>query len=250
MAADTRGENLPVYTVLVPLYREERLVTQLVAALGRLQWPASRLDIKLIVEEDDLPTRRAVERAVSGAPFEVVVVPAAAPRTKPKALAYALPFARGHFVTIYDAEDRPHPGQLREAYAVFRRSDPGLACLQAPIVIDDPGKSRIARLFAAEYSALFDGLLPALVALRLPLPLGGTSNHFRREALENVCGWDPYNVTEDADLGIRLARFGYRTGILDPADRRGGARRPDALAQAAHALVQGLDAPCQQNNFS
>jgi cellulose synthase/poly-beta-1,6-N-acetylglucosamine synthase-like glycosyltransferase len=208
------ARETPVYTVLVPLAGEERIVEELVADLRRLDWPADRLDIKIIVEGDDRPTRRAVERAVSGPPIEIVVVPPSLPRTKPKALAYALTFARGRFVTIYDAEDRPHPMQLREAFAAFSRAGPEVACLQAPIVVDNAKAGWIAQLFSMEYSALFDGLLPALAALGLPLPLGGTSNHFRREALEAVGGWDPFNVTEDADLGIRLARFGFRSATL------------------------------------
>ena len=210
----TGEEGLPTYTVLVPLLHEAHIVGQLVAGLDRLAWPRDRLDIKLIVEEDDRPTRAAAARAARGPPYEIVVVPPGGPRTKPMALQYALTFARGDFVTIYDAEDRPHPDQLREAFHAFRSADEGLACLQAPIIIDNPGASLLARLFAIEYSTLFDGLLPALVRLKLPLPLGGTSNHFRRSALEEVGGWDPYNVTEDADLGIRLVRFGHRVGMI------------------------------------
>lgn len=175
----TDEKSLPVYTVLVPLLHEAHIVGQLVAGLDRLAWPRDRLDIKLIVEEDDRPTRAAAARTAQGPPYEIVVVPPGGPRTKPMALQYALTFARGDFVTIYDAEDRPHPDQLREAFQAFRSADEGLACLQAPIVIDNPGASRLARLFAIEYSTLFDGLLPALARLGLPLPLGGTSNHFR-----------------------------------------------------------------------
>jgi cellulose synthase/poly-beta-1,6-N-acetylglucosamine synthase-like glycosyltransferase len=213
-ALTTHTDSLPIYTILVPLYREAELVGDIIAALRRLEWPRDKLDIKIIVEADDAETRERAARIACEPPFEVIVVPPTMPRTKPKALTYALPFARGELVTIYDAEDRPHPRQLREAHAVFSRADERLACLQAPIVIDNSEASFISQHFAVEYSALFDGLLPALADLRLPLPLGGTSNHFRREALEHVGGWDPYNVTEDADLGVRLARFGYSTGTI------------------------------------
>ena len=208
-------EELPVYTILVPLYRETpRVVAELIAALDEIDWPRDRLDIKLLVEADDGPTRRAAEAFAGGPPYEVIAVPAIGPRTKPKALAFAQGMARGDFLTIYDAEDRPHPGQLREAYATFRLAGPEVACLQAPIVIDNRRASLVARLFAVEYSALFDGLLPALAEIGLPLPLGGTSNHFRRAFLDAVGGWDPFNVTEDADLGIRLARCGLRSATL------------------------------------
>ena len=199
----------------MPLLHEAHLVPDLVAALGRLDWPRERLDIKLIVEADDPDTIAAAETWGRYPPFEVVVVPAGQPRTKPKALSFALPFARGEFVTVYDAEDQPHPRQLRMAYATFLRSPHEVACLQATLAVDNGDASLLARLFAIEYSALFDGLLPTLAALDMPLPLGGTSNHFRREALVEVGGWDPFNVTEDADLGLRLARFGYRSGTID-----------------------------------
>jgi cellulose synthase/poly-beta-1,6-N-acetylglucosamine synthase-like glycosyltransferase len=176
-------------------------------------WPRDRLDIKLVLEEDDIETRAEVERYLPGPPFDVIVVPRIGPRTKPKALAFAHLFSRGAFVTVYDAEDDPHPRQLREAFARFR-AEPELACVQAPLLIDNPDPTWIARLFAIEYSALFDGLLPYLASKGLPLPLGGTSNHFRRAALDEIGGWDPFNVTEDADIGLRLARGGYRVGTI------------------------------------
>jgi cellulose synthase/poly-beta-1,6-N-acetylglucosamine synthase-like glycosyltransferase len=207
-------DALPTYTVLVPLYGEARIVADLVHGLQSLDWPPDKLDVKLILEADDEETRRVAERAIEGTRFEIVVAPPVPPRTKPRALVVALGSARGELVTVYDAEDRPHPMQLREAHAAFSRAGPELACVQAPLLIDNLKAGALARYFALEYAALFDGLLPALAALHMPLPLGGTSNHFRREALEKVGGWDPYNVTEDADLGMRLARFGYRCDTI------------------------------------
>ena len=204
----------PVYTVLVPLRHEAHMIPQIVAGLDRLIWPRDRLDIKLVIDADDIDTLSVARALAAEPPYEVVEVPAGGPRTKPMALQYALAFARGSFVTVYDAEDRPHPGQLAEAYVTFSAATGPLACLQAPLLVDNDGAGWLPALFAIEYAALFDGLLPSLAHHRLPLPLGGTSNHFRRGALEHVGGWDPYNVTEDADLGIRLARFGYHTGTI------------------------------------
>jgi cellulose synthase/poly-beta-1,6-N-acetylglucosamine synthase-like glycosyltransferase len=209
--------DLPVYSVLVPLHGEAQMIPGLVAALDALDWPHERLDVKLILEESDRATVAAARSLAPRPHLEVVVVPKGGPQTKPKALDYALPLARGEFVTVYDAEDRPHPRQLREAYATFCASGPEVACLQAGLVIDNAHQGWLPLLFSIEYAALFDGLLPALASLKMPLPLGGTSNHFRKAALERVGGWDPYNVTEDADLGLRLARFGYRCATLDMA---------------------------------
>ena len=211
---ESPGETLPVYTVMVAVYREAAVVPQLIAALDAIDWPRSLLDVKLVCEADDHETIEAIRLAGPGCHVEVVTVPAMAPRTKPKALTYALAGARGEFLTIYDAEDRPHPQQLREAYHAFRLGPPDLVCLQAPLVIGNAGDSWISAVFALEYSALFRRLLPALGFYRLPLPLGGTSNHFKTALLKHSGGWDPYNVTEDADLGMRLCRMGFRSSTL------------------------------------
>ena len=206
--------ELPVYTVLVALYREEAVVGQLVGALERLDWPKSRLDIKLVCEADDDATIEAIQRADPGPHIELVRVPPSLPRTKPKALTYALSGARGTFIAVYDAEDRPHPQQLREAHASFREQPDEVACLQAPLIISNAHSSWLSACFALEYSGLFRCLLPVLAAQKLPIPLGGTSNHFRTAALRRAGAWDPYNVTEDADIGLRLHRLGYRCGVI------------------------------------
>ena len=206
--------DLPLYTILVPLHDEAGIVPDLVAAISALNYPREKLDVKLILEPDDPETIAAVNLIKLDPCFEIVYVPLLGPRTKPKALRAAMPFVRGEFVVIYDAEDRPHPDQLRKAYEKLRPGEPGLACVQAKLAIDHKHWSFLAAHFRAEYSGLFDVLLPVLARLRLPLPLGGTSNHFRSSALRTVGAWDPHNVTEDADLGVRLARFRYTTDIL------------------------------------
>jgi hypothetical protein len=208
------GDDVPLYSIIVALYREARSVPGLVAALASLDYPKERLDIKLVVECDDMETRLALDLMDLGAPFEIVVAPTAGPRTKPKALNAALPFARGRYVAVFDAEDRPEPQQLRIALSAFEAGDPSLACVQARLTIDNTADNWLTRLFTAEYAALFDVFLPGLAAWRMPLPLGGTSNHFRTTTLRTLGGWDPYNVTEDADLGIRLARAGYHTMLV------------------------------------
>lgn len=207
-------EILPVYTVMVALYREAAVVRQLIGSLERIDWPRSRLDIKLVCEADDSETISAIKALRLGQQFEIIAVPPIGPRTKPKALSYALAGTRGDYVAIYDAEDRPHLGQLKEAYASFRAAPEDIACLQAPLIISNMQDSWISALFSLEYSALFRGLLPVLARYRMPLPLGGTSNHFRTDVLKAAGGWDPYNVTEDADLGMRLYRLGYRSQTI------------------------------------
>ncbi|ODA67056.1 Beta-monoglucosyldiacylglycerol synthase [Methyloligella halotolerans] len=206
---------LPVYTLLVPLLREAAVVGRLTDALKRLDYPAAKLDIKLILEETDHETLAAVRALRLPGNFELVVAPDFAPRTKPKALNFAMPLARGDYVVIYDAEDLPEPDQLRKALHGFRVGPPNLACVQAKLNLYNAGQSWLTKQFTLEYTALFDGLLPALSAFGLPIPLGGTSNHFRISALKWLSGWDAYNVTEDADLGIRLARAGYSCGVID-----------------------------------
>ena len=198
--------DLPNYSVLVPLYREQEVIGQLITSLKRLNWPASKLDIKLVCEKDDFDTVSAIRRERLPLNFELVLVPSGGPKTKPKALNYALQFARGEIVAVFDAEDRPHPDQLLEAWQTFQAEGDKLACVQAPLIIGNFRHNLLTRMFAFEYAALFRGLLPWLASRGLVIPLGGTSNHFRRSCLEEVGGWDAYNVTEDADLGDRRPR--------------------------------------------
>ena len=178
-------------------------------------YPAEKLDVIVAVEADDRDTRAAIAARNTRIPITVIPVPTEGPRTKPKALNVALPFARGTFTVIYDAEDRPESNQLRHALQAFRAGGDDLACVQARLCIDNTSDSWLARLFTAEYAGQFDVFLPGLVAMRVPFPLGGSSNHFYTATLREVGGWDPYNVTEDADLGMRLARFGRRSDVID-----------------------------------
>ena len=208
-------DRLPVYTVICALYREAASAGELLAALARLDYPREKLDIVIALEADDHDTRAAIEKRIGCLPVTLVTVPASGPRTKPKALNAALPFARGSFTVIYDAEDRPEPDQLRRALQAFGAGGDRLACVQAKLCIDNTGDGWLARMFTAEYAGQFDVFLPGLAAMRLPLPLGGSSNHFRTATLRAIGGWDAYNVTEDADLGIRLSRFGYRTAVIN-----------------------------------
>lgn len=202
--------ELPVYTVVAALYREAESVGPLVDALEALDYPREKLDMILVIEPDDLATRAALARLKPRSHLRVLIAPDAAPQTKPKALNYALAFARGSFIAIFDAEDRPAPDQLRAALAAFDAADPSTACVQASLCIDNLTHNWLSRTFLAEYAGQFALFLPGLAALGLPLPLGGSSNHFRTDVLRTIGGWDPHNVTEDADLGFRLARFGYR----------------------------------------
>jgi cellulose synthase/poly-beta-1,6-N-acetylglucosamine synthase-like glycosyltransferase len=209
------AHELPVYTVLVPAYHEAEILPQLLAALDAIEYPADRLDVKLLIEEDDEATMAAAVAARPGPHVEIVTVPVAAPRTKPKACNYGLSRARGDIVTIYDAEDHPSPLQLRQVVAAFAQVGPETVCLQAKLSYHNAEQNLITKWFTIEYATWFEYFLPGLVAMGMPVPLGGTSNHIRRAALEEVGAWDPFNVTEDADLGIRLHRRGYRSGVLE-----------------------------------
>lgn len=212
-------EELPIYTVLVPVYREANIVADLISNLGQLDYPAEKLEILLLLEEDDDETRSVAMAADCPDTIRFVTVPKGGPQTKPKACNIGLFFARGDFLVIYDAEDRPDPDQLKKAVIAFGRADDagnhGLVCVQAALNYWNAEENVLTRMFTLEYSFWFDYMLPGLEALRLPIPLGGTSNHFRTAKLRLLGGWDPYNVTEDADLGIRAAALGYTVGVIN-----------------------------------
>lgn len=212
--AARRDETLPVYSILIPMYHEPETVPQMVAALAALDYPAHKKDVQFLLEADDEATRAAVRRSDLPPGFRVTVVPVSHPRTKPKACNVGLAQARGEYLVIYDAEDRPEPDQLKKAVAAFSQCPPDVVCLQSRLNFYNPRQNLLARWFTAEYSAWFDLSLPGLCALGSVIPLGGTSNHFKTDALREMFGWDAFNVTEDCDLGIRIYRMGYRSRML------------------------------------
>ncbi len=215
MVAMLQDHELPIYTVLVPMYREPDTLPILSAALRNMDYPLSKLDIKLVLEADDEETIQAAKDLGLEAIFEIIRVPPSLPKTKPKACNYALTFSRGELVTIYDAEDKPEPDQLKKVVAAFRQASDDTVCIQARLNYFNANENWLTRMFTLEYSLWFDFYLPALEKLKIPIPLGGTSNHFKMDVLRKVQAWDPYNVTEDADLGVRITQLGYRVGVVN-----------------------------------
>ncbi len=207
--------TLPVYTILLPLYREPRkVIEQLVASIRSLDYPQEKLDVLFLIEEDDVETLKACKETHPPYNVRFILIPRGIPKTKPRACNFGLAFARGEFLTIYDAEDIPEKDQLKKAVVAFSKLPKEYICLQAALNFYNTSQNLLTRLFTLEYSFWFDYLLPGLFRLRLPIPLGGTSNHFRTEALRALGGWDPFNVTEDADLGLRAHYRGFRVGVL------------------------------------
>jgi cellulose synthase/poly-beta-1,6-N-acetylglucosamine synthase-like glycosyltransferase len=207
--------DLPTYTILVPVFREANIVGLLMDNLRNLDYPASKLEILLLIEEVDEETLEAARAARPPETVTFILIPDGAPRTKPRACNVGLFFAKGEYLVIYDAEDRPELDQLKKAVVAFRRGDEKLVCVQAALNYYNSTENFLTRMFTLEYSFWFDYMLPGLERLRLPIPLGGTSNHFRTATLRQLGGWDPFNVTEDADLGIRAAAKGYKVGVIN-----------------------------------
>ncbi|HEY6407062.1 MAG TPA: glycosyltransferase, partial [Ktedonobacteraceae bacterium] len=205
----------PYYTILCPLYREERVVPQFVKAMLELDYPPEKLQILFLTEVDDAGTRNAIRALALPSHFKIVTVPDGEPRTKPRACNFGLMQAVGQYVVIFDAEDIPDPAQLKKAVLTFANHGPNLACVQAKLNFYNPYQNVLTRWFTAEYSLWFDLILPGLQHAKLSLPLGGTSNHFPTQILRALGGWDAFNVTEDCDLGLRLSRYQMETVVLN-----------------------------------
>lgn len=231
--------SLPVYTIVVPLYRERGVLARLTGALAKLDYPLTKLDIKLVVEADDRETRDALARMALPGAFEIVVAPAGRPRTKPRALNVALPLARGAFTVVYDAEDVPEPDQLRLAVAAFARSEPDVACLQARLVIDNTADNWLTRFFTVEYATLFDVINPGLCVLDLPVPLGGTSNHFRAIRQQT----HPSRARPAYGLPLSPDRFPTTLSSGTPGLHGAGPSKSGNLARHRASYFRGRGAP-------
>ncbi len=210
-----QDNNWPSYTIFCPLYKEWSVLPQFITAIERLEYPKNKLQVLLLLEEDDRETIEQVKKYTLPSYLQVIIVPHSLPKTKPKALNYGLLFAKGRYCVVYDAEDIPDRLQLKKAVLAFQKSQNNTICIQAKLNFYNPHQNVLTKIFTLEYSLWFDLVLTGIQSLKGPIPLGGTSNHFRTENLKTMEGWDAFNVTEDCDLGIRIAKKGYRTAIID-----------------------------------
>lgn len=209
------GKEWPKYMVILPMYHEGDVVGKLVEGMRKLDYPTDRLEIRLLIEEDDQETMTAAKALNLQPPFVITPIPVSYPRTKPKACNVAIQEGDFDYLVIYDAEDQPESDQLKKAAVAFSRCPDNVACIQGKLCFYNSTHNLLTRLFTIDYSTWFGLCLPGLDAYDAPIPLGGTSNHFRLDVLRQVGGWDEYNVTEDCDLGLRLFARGWRTRVLD-----------------------------------
>ncbi len=210
-----KDEDLPLYTILCPLYKEAKILPHFIGNIDRIDWPKEKLEVILLLEEDDKETISASQNIFIPSYIRTLIVPQSQPKTKPKACNYGLAYSQGEYLVIYDAEDEPDPLQLKKAYLAFKKLGDRVVCLQSKLNYYNTHHNVLTRLFTTEYSLWFDLILPGLQAAEAVIPLGGTSNHFKTEKLKELHGWDPFNVTEDCDLGARLFKNGYKTALLD-----------------------------------
>lgn len=245
----TPDDDLPIYTILVPVFREANVIEKVLANIGSLDYPHAKLDVLVLLEEDDTRTIEMVKKIKPPEYVRLLVVPRGQPQTKPRACNYGLTFARGEYVVIYDAEDRPEPDQLRQAVTAFELDDferehidpqrRRLVCVQAALNYFNADYNVLTRMFAVEYAHWFDSMLPGMDAMNIPIPLGGTSNHFRTAPLIEMGAWDPYNVTEDADLGLRVSAYGYRIGVIDSTTWEEATSRVSAWVRQRTRWIKG-----------
>ncbi|RLI46151.1 glycosyl transferase [Candidatus Bathyarchaeota archaeon] len=223
------AKELPVYTILVPVYKEAKVLLQIMENIYKMDYPKDKLDIKILFEEDDEETLREARKlglfGITKAKtaqhrnflkiFDPIIIPKGEIKTKPRACNYGLLRAKGEYVVIFDAEDDPEPDQLKKAIIAFQSIRQDRACFQSHLIFYNSKENLLTRWFSLEYQYRYDYYLEGLSAINAPIPLGGTSNHFRTKQLLELGSWDPHNVTEDADLGMRICKKGLETGMLN-----------------------------------
>ncbi len=206
----------PCVSIMVPLYKEREIAGALIRRLQRLTYPKALLDVILVLEEKDDVTRKALANVALPSWIRTIEVPELnGLTTKPRAMNYALDFCRGDILGVWDAEDAPQPDQIQRVVRHFAQAAPDVVCLQGVLDYYNPRTNWRSRCFTIEYNSWFRVVLPGIARLGLVIPLGGTTFFFRRDKLLELGGWDAHNVTEDADLGVRLSRAGYRTEMVD-----------------------------------
>ncbi len=222
---DIEEVKFPTYTIMLPLYREEKIViSTLVKNIENIKYCKNKLKVLILIENHDQQTINFLAETILPNNFEIITVPPGYPQTKARACNYGLQFVQSQYLVIYDAEDRPDALQLRKsvdyfnAYAEKQKknkfSASRLVCLQAYLNFFNEDESIITKLFSLEYFYWFNYIISSLSYCKALIPLGGTSNHFKVDFLKQIGGWDSYNVTEDADLGVRIVQNGGIVQVL------------------------------------
>ena len=234
------NNDLPTYTIFCPLYKEWPVISQFTDAISKIDWPKNKLNVQLLLEEDDTQTIAEIKKMNLPPYFTSLIIPDGKPKTKPKACNYGLSHAKGQYAVIYDAEDKPDTDQLKKAFIAFKKTkNKNIICIQAKLNFYNSRRNLLTRLFTMEYSLWFDLILPGLQSISAPIPLGGTSNHFRTEHLRYLQGWDPFNVTEDCDLGIRISKLGFQTAIIDSSTMEEATSQPGNWIRQRSRWIKG-----------
>ena len=240
-AALPMPDRLPRVSVMVPLYKETEIAEALVKRLKKLTYPKSLLDVILVLEARDRQTKHTLEHTDLPHWMRVVEVPESDTiTTKPRALNYAFDFCDGDIIGVWDAEDAPATDQVEKVVAAFAAAPDDVVCLQGKLDYYNARANWMARCFAIEYATWWRMMLPGVEKLGLVLPLGGTTLFFRRDELAALGAWDAHNVTEDADLGVRLARQGYKTQLIDTVTYEEAACRPWAWVRQRSRWLKGF----------
>lgn len=232
-------EELPIYTILVPLRDEAEVMEQIVSSMRSIDYPEDKLELIITVEAFDTATRDAIARVGIPENWRICVLPDTEPKTKPKALNVAFKEMHGEFFVIYDAEIIPDRDQLKKAYLAFREH-PEIACFQTRLDHYNYETNLLTKLFNTEFSFHYDLFIPGLQSLNAPIPLSGHSSHFRTDAVRRIGAWDPYNVTEDCEMGIRLYRHGYRTGFINSVSREEAASSVSSWVKQRTRWMKGF----------
>ncbi len=204
-AIDKNRKEFPLVTILVPLKQENEVIHQTFSAISNLNYPSSSIQGIIIVESTDTLTKKSIETSIIPDGFEVMEIPTLPPFTKGRAIQRALLVAKGKYITIYDAESRPEPNQVIKAVEILEK-EKGKTCLQSIIRIENAKENEITSFFASEFWDWYDKRMVNLHKRGIPFGLGGNSFFLATETLKEVGGWDPFNVTEDAELTVRLIK--------------------------------------------
>jgi len=233
-------KDLPTYCVMLPCYKEGAVIPQLIKNIDNLDYPKDKLQVMIVVEDDDYETLQAIAKVKLPPHFEVFLVPTPLiPKGKPNACNQALKAVKTDYLVIYDAEDRPEVDQLKKAVKRFKELPDNVVCLQGKLNYFNSNENWLTKLFTIEYTTWFDFFIYGLSKLKLPIPLGGTTNHIKVAHLKAIGGWDEYNVTEDCDLGLRFASLGYKVDYLESTTYEEACMRPWAWIKQRTRWTKG-----------
>ncbi|PID52281.1 MAG: hypothetical protein CR972_02285 [Candidatus Moraniibacteriota bacterium] len=218
------------FAIFIPARHEEAVIADTIQSVSKLDYPEAMKEVLILINrKDDAETIRITKETIAKlGKKNIRLVDFEGPLGKPIGLNIGLKNTNMDVVTIFDAEDEIHPDILNVVNTAMIQNHADI--VQSGVQLMNFNSNWYSLFNVMEYYFWFKSVLH-FFANNGMIPLGGNTVFFKKHWLERVGGWDEKNLTEDADIGIRMSAAGARTKVIYDEEHVTREETPPSVAQ-------------------